>query len=87
MPESPVPESPGPESIVDLELTDADPAAVALAAYGLKVPPDELAELSAQYPAIRASLELLYDPAFGDADPLVFPLLEPFAAPELQEAS
>lgn len=75
-----------PESAVHLDLTEADPAAVALAAYGLTVPPDELAELSAQYPAIRAALDLLYDPAFGDTDPLLFPILEPFAASAVEEA-
>jgi hypothetical protein len=44
-----------------------------LAAAGLAIPPDELAELCALYRDVRASLDRLYGPAFADADPYLVP--------------
>jgi hypothetical protein len=58
-----------------------DPAAVLLAVARLHVPADELAELSEQYPTIRASLDLLYAPAFAEADPYLVPTLIPEETP------
>jgi hypothetical protein len=44
-----------------------------LAAARLEVPADELAELVAGYAALKADLDLLYQPAFAEADPLLVP--------------
>jgi hypothetical protein len=52
-----------------------DLPATLLAAAGLHPPADELAELVDGYPAIRASLDLLYAPDFADADPYLVPTL------------
>jgi hypothetical protein len=46
-----------------------------LAAAGLTPPPDEVAELVAAYPALRASIELLYAPEFALAEPLLVPAI------------
>jgi hypothetical protein len=52
--------------------TDGVPAML-IAAAGLDVPPDELAELCALYPDVRAGLDRLYAPAFAEADPYLIP--------------
>lgn len=51
-----------------------DPAA-ALALAGLAVPDDELDELAAIYPVIRAGVELLYAPEFSHTDPYLVPTI------------
>jgi len=51
-----------------------DPAA-ALAIAGLVVPDDELDELAAIYPGVRAGVELLYAPEFSNADPYLVPTI------------
>jgi hypothetical protein len=50
-----------------------DLPATLLAVAGLDIPADEMAELSDLYPTIRAGVDLLYDPAFADADPYLVP--------------
>jgi hypothetical protein len=52
-----------------------DPAA-ALSMAGLAVPDDELGELSETYTSVRAAVELLYAPAFADADPYLIPTID-----------
>lgn len=47
--------------------------AMMLAAAGLTIPPDELAELCALYRDVRAGLDRLYGPAFTNADPYLVP--------------
>jgi hypothetical protein len=44
-----------------------------IAAAGLPVPPDELAELCAMYRDVRTAIESLYAPAFAAADPYLVP--------------
>jgi len=44
-----------------------------LGAAGLVVPPDELAELIAGYPALRKGLDTLHGPEFSGADPYLVP--------------
>ena len=46
-----------------------------MSAAGLRLPPDELAEITSSYPGIRASIELLYGEAFTDGDPFLVPAI------------
>jgi hypothetical protein len=46
-----------------------------LAAAGLDVPPDELAELCSMYPDVRIQVDRLYAPEFADADPYLVPTI------------
>ncbi|MEA2503986.1 MAG: hypothetical protein QOG36_1029 [Actinomycetota bacterium] len=52
-----------------------------LSVSGLKLPPDELAEMAGAYPGIRASVDLLYAPEFTEADPFLVPAIAPVVAP------
>jgi hypothetical protein len=52
-----------------------------LGVSGLRLPPDELAEMAAGYPGIRASIDLLYAPEFSEADPFLVPAVAPVVVP------
>lgn len=54
-------------------MTDQTTVEAMLAAAGLTPPADEVAELVAAYPGLRASIELLYAPEFALAEPLLVP--------------
>lgn len=56
-------------------MTDQTTVEAMLAAAGLTPPTDEVAELVAAYPGMRASIELLYAPEFADAEPLLIPAI------------
>ena len=56
-------------------MDDTVTVATLLSAAGLRLPPDELAEITSSYPGIRASIELLYGEAFTDADPFLVPAI------------
>jgi hypothetical protein len=54
-------------------MSDESIVVAMLTALRLEVPPDELPELVDSYPGVRADLDLLYQPAFAEADPYLVP--------------
>lgn len=54
-------------------MSDEATVTAMFSAAGLTVPADELAELVAGYPGLRADVALLYGPAFDRADPYLVP--------------
>jgi hypothetical protein len=56
-------------------MSDEDVVRAMLSVAGLELPPDELSELVAGFPALRAGLELLYGPEFSGADPYLAPTI------------
>jgi hypothetical protein len=57
-------------------MNDQSKVETLLTIAGLAPPADELAEMVASYPALRAGIELLYAPEFGDAEPLLVPTID-----------
>jgi hypothetical protein len=57
-------------------MNDSTTVETLLTIAGLAPPADELAEIVASYPALRAGIELLYAPEFSAAEPLLVPTID-----------